>query len=175
MKVALSPGAAPAASPTRAAPSPTPSRLPSKPSPIPTPVATGRIVIVASKAPVATAAPVAAAPRAAPARAAAIPPAPNYSTSGPNQAAGIVRSYLGALARGDTATATSYLAHGLPGEVFMDSATRIVSVRPSAESNTQYKVAADVQTSSGEYYITFVVEPGAGGLQITDHYAIKVH
>ncbi|MBV8489362.1 MAG: hypothetical protein JO199_02440 [Candidatus Eremiobacteraeota bacterium] len=36
-----------------------------------------------------------------------------------------------------------------------------------------YKVTADVTTSNGEYYITFTVAPGPGGLQITDHYAIK--
>jgi hypothetical protein len=109
---------------------------------------------------------------ATPARAAAATPAPNYVAAGPDQAAGIVRSYLGALARGDRATATSYLARGLPGEAFMDSSARVVSVRPST-AGSQYKVTADVQTSSGEYYITFVLEPGAGGLQIIDHYSIK--
>lgn len=76
------------------------------------------------------------------------------------------------MARGDRATATSYLEHGLPSETFMDAGARIVSLRPSAVGS-QYKVTADVQTSSGEYYITFVLEPGAGGLQIVDHYAIK--
>ena len=91
---------------------------------------------------------------------------------GPDQAAGIVRSYLGALARGDRSTATSYLARGLPGEAFMNSSARVVSVRPSA-AGSQYKVTADVQTSTGEYYITFTLEPGAGGLQIVDHYSIK--
>lgn len=84
-----------------------------------------------------------------------------------------MRSYLGALARGDRATATTYLQRGLPGEAFMDSNARVVSVRSSATGSQTYKVTADVQTSSGEYYITFTVEPGAGGLQIVDHYAIK--
>jgi hypothetical protein len=107
-----------------------------------------------------------------PAPAAATTPAPNFVSSGPDQAATIVRSYLGALARGDRATATSYLAHGLPSEGFMDANSRIVSVRPQADGS-QYKVSADVQTSTREYYITFTLQQGTGGLQITDHYAIK--
>jgi len=76
------------------------------------------------------------------------------------------------LARGDRATATTYLAHGLPSENFVDSSSRILSIRPSAAGN-QYKVTADVQTSTGEYYITFTLQQGSGGLQITDHYSIK--
>ena len=83
-----------------------------------------------------------------------------------------MRSYLGALARGDRATATTYLAHGLPSEGFMDSNARIISVRPES-AGSQYKVSADVQTSTGEYFITFTLQQGTGGLQITDHYAIK--
>jgi len=82
-------------------------------------------------------------------------------------------SRLGALARGDRATATTYLARGLPSEAFMDSSARILSVRPASAGGEQYKVTADVTTSSGEYYITFMLQPGTGGLQITDHYAIK--
>lgn len=104
--------------------------------------------------------------------ASATTPAPNYVSSGPDQAATIVRSYLGALARGDRATATSYLAHGLPSEGFMDANSRILSVRPESTASP-YKVSADVQTSTGEYYITFTLQEGTGGLQITDHYAIK--
>jgi hypothetical protein len=83
-----------------------------------------------------------------------------------------VRSYLGALARGDRATATSYLAHGVPNEGFMNAGSHIEAIR-SASSGTQYTVTADVQTSTGEYYITFTLAPGPGGLQITDHYSIK--
>lgn len=85
-----------------------------------------------------------------------------------------MRSYLGALARGDRATATSYLARGLPGEVFMDPSARIVSVRSTSDA-APYHVSADVETTTGEYYLTFTLEPGQGGLQITDHYSIKVH
>lgn len=55
----------------------------------------------------------------------------------------------------------------------MDSSARIESVRSANLGNQQYKVTADVQTTGGEYYITFTVGPGPNGLQITDHYSIK--
>jgi hypothetical protein len=100
-------------------------------------------------------------------------PVPNYVAPSSDQAGQIVRSYLGSLVRGDRATATTYLAHGLPNEAFMDAGSRIISIRPESSANQQYKVTADVQTSTGEYYITFLLQPGPGGLQITDHYAIK--
>jgi hypothetical protein len=99
---------------------------------------------------------------------AALPPV----TSG-DRAAAVVRSYLEALARGDRATAATYLAHGLPTETFMNSGSRIESIRSSSNGAQQYQVTADVQTSSGEYYVTFTVEGSPGGLQITDHYSIK--
>ena len=111
---------------------------------------------------------------ATPSRAAAITPAPNYVAPGTSQAAGIVRSYLGALARGDRATATSYLASGLPGETFMSSDARIVSVHSLQTTGSQYRVTADVRASTGEYYVTFTLEPGTGGLQIVDHYSIRM-
>jgi hypothetical protein len=106
--------------------------------------------------------------------AAAATPAANYVASGSDQAAQIVRAYLGSLARGDRATATTYLARGLPGEGFMDASSRILSLRPESAGGQQYKVTADVQTSTGEYYITFMLHPGPGGLQITDHDSIQV-
>ncbi|MBV8374555.1 MAG: hypothetical protein JO302_03515 [Candidatus Eremiobacteraeota bacterium] len=106
--------------------------------------------------------------------AAAVTPAPNYIASGSDQAAEIVRSYLGSLARGDRSTATTYLARGLPSEDFMNATSRVLSVRPEGSGNNQYKVTADVQTSTGEYYITFTLQSGPGGLQITDHDSIPV-
>ncbi|MEO6835767.1 MAG: hypothetical protein ABI231_07675 [Candidatus Tumulicola sp.] len=170
-----SPGRSPLPSPTaRTSPKPSlrASASPSAPAsatPSPKPLAPKTPSPTEKPRAVVTAAP------ATPSRAAAVTPAPNYVASGPDQAAEIVRSYLGAIARGDRATATSYLARGLPGEVFMDSASRIVSVHSSAAGASQYKATADVQTSTGEYHVTFALEPGPGGLQITDHYAIKVH
>jgi len=137
--------------------------------------AASRAVVYITPAPMArkspAAAPATARPTAAPAAAATV--APNYVSASAGDAVGIVRSYLGAIARGDRATATSYLAHGLPSEGFMDPTSRILSIRPEKSGNQQYKVTADVQTSTGEYYITFRLEPGPGGLQITDHFAIK--
>jgi hypothetical protein len=114
----------------------------------------------------------------APVHAAATPPplAPTpaaVAETGSDQAAGVVRSYLGALARGDRAAASDYLAHGTPSENFMDSSAHIESIRSASNGGQSYTVTADVQTSSGEYYITFTVAPGPGGLQITDHYSIK--
>jgi hypothetical protein len=84
-----------------------------------------------------------------------------------------VRSYLNALSRGDRSGAASYLATGSPGETFMDSSAHIQSINADATGRGNYKVGADVKTSTGEYYITFTVAPGPGGLQINDHFAIK--
>jgi hypothetical protein len=100
------------------------------------------------------------------------PPAPVVATTTENHASSVVRSYLGALARGDRATAESYLAQGSPSETFMSGEAQIESVR-SEPSAAGYKVTADVKTISGEYYETFTLAPGPGGLQITDHYWIK--
>ena len=113
------------------------------------------------------------APTRAPSVAAAQTAAPNYLSPGSDQAASIVRSYLGAIARGDQATATTYLSHGLPNESFIDSSAHILSVRSESKGSQTYRVTADVTTSKGEYYITFTVAPGTGGLQITDHFSIK--
>jgi hypothetical protein len=156
-------------------PSPLPSRAPStRPSATATPVKS-------TPAPAAAATPTAApTPKLKPAvtmtparRAVAAPPSPATVAPEVDRASSVVRSYLGALARGDRATATSYLTRGLPGEVFMDSSARILSVRSSGSGDRQH-VVADVQTSSGEYEVNFTVVPGIGGLQIDDHYAIKV-
>jgi len=55
----------------------------------------------------------------------------------------------------------------------MDSSARIESVRSESAGGGTYKTTADVQTSTGEYYITFTLAPGPGGLQINQHFAIK--
>lgn len=173
-----SPSSSPAATPPphpspAASPTPRASHAPPTATPLPThsPAAT-------PSAPAKTQAPspaaVAVKRTPVPQKAAVVTAAPNYVPARSDQAAGIVRSYLGALARGDRATATSYLAHGLPGEVFMDQSARILSVRSTGDG-APYHVSADVQTTTGEYYLTFTLEPGQGGLQIIDHYAIKVH
>jgi hypothetical protein len=88
-------------------------------------------------------------------------------------AASLVRSYLEALARGDRATASTYLANGTVSETFLNGETQIESVRSTPQSNSNYLVTADVKSGGVEYYATFTVAPGPGGLQITDHYYIK--
>ncbi len=55
----------------------------------------------------------------------------------------------------------------------MNSGSRIESIRSANVGSQQYQVTADVQTTSGEYYVTFTVQQGPIGLQITDHYSIK--
>jgi hypothetical protein len=168
-----SPNVSPSASPS-SSPSPLPSKSP-KASPTPTPHATLSPHPVSSAIvhriletpppqsdrgaiPSSTIAPAA---TAAPAR-------PN----GTERAEGVVRSYLSALASGNRALATTYLANGTPGEVFMDSTAHVVSLTSTA-SGSGYHVAAEVQTAAGAYAVTFSVQPGTSGLQITDHYAIK--
>jgi hypothetical protein len=95
------------------------------------------------------------------------------SLSSDDRAAALVRSYLEALARGDRVAASSYLASGAPNETFMTPDARIESIRSSSVGPQQYRVTADVQTTSGEYYVTFTVEENPAGLAITDHFSIK--
>ncbi len=84
-----------------------------------------------------------------------------------------MRSYLEALQHGERATAASYLARGTPSETFMNAESRIESISSANVGPQQYRVGADVQTSTGEYFITFTVEQGPSGLQIIDHSSIK--
>ncbi len=90
-----------------------------------------------------------------------------------NAAANVVREYLAALARGDKATAASYLQSGLPTETFLNASAHVLSVRAARVGAGSYSASADVQTASGEYYITFTLEPGPAGLQIVEHDWIK--
>jgi hypothetical protein len=103
-----------------------------------------------------------------------VPPTstPAAATADDN-ASSLVRSYLAALARGDRTTAASYLSHGAPNETFMNGNARIESIRSANVGPQRYQVTADIQTSGGEYYVTFTVEQGPSGLQIVDHYSIK--
>jgi hypothetical protein len=55
----------------------------------------------------------------------------------------------------------------------MNSASRITSISSASVGPRQYRVGADVQTSTGEYFITFTLEQGPAGLQIVEHTAIK--
>lgn len=101
-----------------------------------------------------------------------VPAAPPKAPAG-DPAASLVRSYLEALAHGDRATASTYLASGSASETFMSGEAQIESIRSTPQSNSNYLVTADVKSGGVEYYATFTVAPGPGGLQITDHYWIK--
>lgn len=90
-----------------------------------------------------------------------------------DQATTVVRSYLAAMTQGDREAASAYLATGQPTESFLNSSTAVESVRSEALSGARYRVTADVRSGGTEYYETFMVETGPGGLQITDHYWIK--
>ncbi|MDE2481894.1 MAG: hypothetical protein KGN02_06860 [bacterium] len=91
-----------------------------------------------------------------------------------DHAAAIVSSYLAALARGQQSLATGYLMRGLPNESFMSAAARVSGVQSTKNADGSFKVTADIATPTGEYFETFKVEPGPQGLQISDHFAIKV-
>jgi hypothetical protein len=88
-------------------------------------------------------------------------------------AVSLVRSYLEALAHGDRATASTYLAGGSPSETFMNGGAQIVSIRSTPGSNSGYQVTADVKSGGVEYYGTFTVATAPSGLEIVDHYWIK--
>lgn len=83
-----------------------------------------------------------------------------------------MRAYLGALARGDQSSATSYLQSGLPNETFMSGA-KVTSVRASSTDGGTYRVSADIDAASGVFFETFTLEPGPQGLVIVEHTAIK--
>lgn len=113
------------------------------------------------------------APKPPPAIAPAMPTAAAHTDAG--RAEAVVRSYLSAMARGDSGTARTFLASGmLPTESsFMNASAHIDSLRESKNADGSYAVAADVTTSKGEYYITFTVQVGPDSGTITDHTAIK--
>ena len=83
---------------------------------------------------------------------------------------------MAAVLRGDEATATSYLAHGLPNESFYTGSAKITDMETTHNADGTTTVAVDITSPTGEYYETFKLAEGPGGLglQITDHYAIKV-
>lgn len=174
---APSPSASPTARPTPSAtpaPSSTPRHTPAA-KPIPaalrataTPAPKPKVVPAKVAEAVVTPAPT---PKRVSVAAAAATPSP--SSNSDDRAGALVRSYLQALARGDRAAASSYLASGSPNETFMTPDSRIESIRSSSVGPQQYRVTADVQTASGEYYVTFTVEQNPSGLTITDHFSIK--
>jgi hypothetical protein len=165
--------ASPAPSPS-ASPSATPSAKPAeKPAPSPTPKKTPQrtpppvIILTPSATP--TPRPVTPAP--SPTPAATATPVLITGASTREHAAAIVRAYINALAHGEPATATGYLANGIPTESFLNPNVAVSITNLGAEPNGDgsYEITAQIQTSKGNYLETFTVKPGPYGLQITSH------
>ena len=87
----------------------------------------------------------------------------------------VVRAYLYALARGNTAQAISYLASGSPEEPFMRDGARIGAIESTSNGDGTYLVTADVRTRSGHYRVTCTVAALPQGMVITDHFYVKPH
>jgi hypothetical protein len=97
-------------------------------------------------------------------------------TASREHAAAIVRAYIGALANGDTSTATGYLASGIPSESFINpnvNAT-INDLRTVPNGDGSFTVTAQIATSKGSYLETFTVTHNQYGMQITDHNPTKM-
>ena len=88
-------------------------------------------------------------------------------------AASIVSAYIAALARGDSSTAAGYLASGLPTETFINPnvTVNVSEMRTARSGDGSYTVTAQIATSKGTYFATFVVRMGAYGMQIAEHSA----
>jgi hypothetical protein len=172
-----SPSASPSTSPgASASPSASP-RATGSATPKPKPKAT-QLVIVLTPTPPAARAPSIAAPiaTATPPPVVSAPTATPVLITGANtseHAASIVNAYIAALARGDSSTAAGYLASGLPTESFINPnvTVNVSELRTSRNSDGGYTVTAQIATSKGTYFGTFVVRMGAYGMQITEHSA----
>jgi hypothetical protein len=87
-----------------------------------------------------------------------------------------VRAYVGALADGDSATATGYLASGIPSESFINPnvEAQITNVQTTRNGDGSFTVTAQIQTAKGSYLETFTLRQGPYGMQITDHTAERM-
>jgi hypothetical protein len=85
-----------------------------------------------------------------------------------DHAAAIVRSYLTALANGESSFATGYLRTGLPTEDFMKGG-KVTNVQATANDDGSFFVTAEMTAQGGVYTENFRVVNGPQGLQITDH------
>jgi hypothetical protein len=85
-----------------------------------------------------------------------------------DHAAAIVRSYLNAMANGESSFATGYLRRGLPTEDFMKGG-HVTSVQATANGDGSFFVTAQMVAPAGNYTENFRLENGPNGLQITDH------
>jgi len=96
--------------------------------------------------------------------------------SSTQHAGAIVRAYIAALARGDSATAAGYLANGLPTESFINPnvSVNVTDLRVSRNGDGSFAVTTQVVTSKGTYFASFTLRVGAYGMQITDHSATHI-
>jgi len=85
-----------------------------------------------------------------------------------DHAVAIVRSYLNALANGESSFATGYLQSGLPTEDFMKGG-RVTNVQATPNADGSFFVTAQMTAPGGVYTENFRVVNGPQGLQITDH------
>jgi len=87
-----------------------------------------------------------------------------------------VRSYIGALANGDSATATGYLASGIPTESFINPNVnvQVTNMQTARNGDGSFTVTAQIQTAKGSYLETFTLRSGPYGMQITDHNATRM-
>ncbi|GAC1413683.1 MAG: hypothetical protein NVSMB64_23930 [Candidatus Velthaea sp.] len=121
-------------------------------------------------------------PTAAPTVSARVTPVP---TAAPativTSASSAVRSYIGALMRGDETA--GYAALGgtagergltLSEEAFLDPTARITSLRTSKVDENNATVECEIASSKGTYYATYHVTLGPRGATITQHDYIKV-
>ncbi|HTZ55949.1 MAG TPA: hypothetical protein VMB20_12880 [Candidatus Acidoferrum sp.] len=155
---------------------PAPSSKP-RATPKPRPKAT-QVVIVLTPTPAPTRAPVASA-TATPPPVVAAPTATPVLITGVNNsehAASIVSAYIAALARGDSSTAAGYLAGGLPTETFINPnvTVNVSDMRTARNNDGSYNVTAQIVTSKGTYFASFVLRMGAYGMQITQHSATHI-
>lgn len=172
-------------------PSVKPSAKPSE-TPTPTPAATASArpsakpkaapktpppVIIITPAPTPKRTPTRTAPPAPPTVAPAVTATPVLITGGPTRehAGAIVRAYIDALANGNSATATGYLANGIPNESFLNPnvTVSIAQLRTARNDDGSFTVTAQIETSKGNYLEAFALRQTPYGLQITDHNATR--
>ncbi|GAC1421253.1 MAG: hypothetical protein NVSMB5_14310 [Candidatus Velthaea sp.] len=96
-------------------------------------------------------------------------------------ASSAVRSYIGALIRGDESAGYAALGGSagdrglaLSEEAFLDSSAHITSLRAAKVDESSATVECEIASSKGTYYATYHVTLGPRGATITQHDYIKV-
>ena len=98
-----------------------------------------------------------------------------------SSASSAVRSYIGALARGDESAGYAALG-GSPGDrglalseqAFIDSSAHITSLHATKVDESSATVECEISSAKGTYYATYHVTLGPRGATITQHDYIKV-